>query len=252
MAGAERDAVERELDPDPGSPEGNAPQPAPLPNRDLPVRLGSAIIMLAVAGVALWQGGVLLDGLIALVALACFVEFLLLVTKATTNVAFRLAAIIAGAAYIGIAAFALVRMPSILVAVVIGLVAFTDTGAYFTGRAIGGPKIAPRISPSKTWAGLLGGMVGAALWLAIALALISFASPASQAILPTRSYGLAALAGAGLAIVAQAGDFFESWLKRRAGVKDSSKLIPGHGGVFDRIDGLLAVALVAGLLLAYT
>ncbi len=109
----------------------------------------------------------------------------------------------------------------------------TDIGAYFAGRSIGGPKIAPSISPSKTWAGLAGGMAGAALVLMLG-----------------RGNGMAAEAiggGAMLAIVAQAGDFFESWMKRRAGVKDSGKLIPGHGGLFDRVDGLLAVVFVGGV-----
>ncbi len=107
----------------------------------------------------------------------------------------------------------------------------TDIGAYFAGRAIGGPKIAPSISPSKTWAGLAGGMVGA---------LIFGAAVASAS-------GLAAhffIAGAPLAVAAQAGDFFESWLKRRSGVKDSGTLLPGHGGVLDRLDGVVPVALL--------
>ena len=251
MADAERDALERELDPAPGSAEGNAPAPAALPNRDLPVRAASAVVLVAVAVAALWLGGAVLHIFITVVALACFVEFVLLVVKATANLAFRLAAIIAGALYIGLAAFALMRMDSEFVAVVIGLVACTDTGAYFTGRALGGPKIAPRISPSKTWAGLLGGMVGAALWLMLFYAII-YTGLIRDFGPPLRGLLVFALTGAGLAVVAQAGDFFESWLKRRAGVKDSSKLIPGHGGVFDRIDGLLAVALVAGLLIAYT
>jgi phosphatidate cytidylyltransferase len=67
-----------------------------------------------------------------------------------------------------------------------------------------------------------------------------------------RDTGLAALAGAGLAVAAQAGDFLESWLKRKAGVKDSSNLIPGHGGVFDRVDGVLPVAIIVGLTLGWT
>ena len=206
--------------------------------------------MLAVAAVALSQGGALLVGFIVLVALACFVEFVLLVVKATDNLAFRLAAIIAGAAYIGLAAVALTRMSATGVVMIVGLVVCTDTGAYFAGRAIGGPKIAPAISPSKTWAGLFGGMAAAALWLVAATSLGDrFASGSPD--LANRPE-VVALLGAGLAVVAQAGDFFESWLKRRAGVKDSSKLIPGHGGVFDRIDGLLAVALVAGWLIALT
>jgi phosphatidate cytidylyltransferase len=120
----------------------------------------------------------------------------------------------------------------------IALVAAIDIGAYFTGRAIGGPKIAPAISPSKTWAGLLGGILGALAVLVLS-AKLSNATPAWWQVL-----GLAVLA----AIVAQAGDFFESWMKRRAGVKDSGKLIPGHGGLFDRVDGLIAVSFLAALL----
>ncbi|HET6469825.1 MAG TPA: phosphatidate cytidylyltransferase [Geminicoccaceae bacterium] len=106
----------------------------------------------------------------------------------------------------------------------------TDIAAYFVGRAIGGRRLAPRISPGKTWAGLLGGMTGAAVIGAI------FAW----------AFGGLAAAGAAvaalLAAVAQAGDLFESWIKRVAGVKDSGHLIPGHGGVLDRLDGLLFAA----------
>ncbi len=109
------------------------------------------------------------------------------------------------------------------------------------GRFIGGPKIAPAISPSKTWAGLFGGMIGAALLLNITVYL-GFGGP-----LPADLARLAVFGG-GFAIVAQAGDFFESWLKRRAGVKDSGALIPGHGGMFDRVDGMLPVCIVAFVL----
>lgn len=229
----------------------SSPVPAKVATSDLPTRLGSGAIMLAVAGAALWQGGAVLDGFIALIALACFAEFVLLVVKATPNVAFRLAAILAGAAYIGLAAASLAGMGSYHLVAVLGVVIFTDTFAYFAGRAIGGPKIAPRISPSKTWAGLLGGMAGSAAWLAFYMAL---AHNSDGALRLAESFDIGrgealvwAAAGACLAIAAQAGDFFESWLKRRAGVKDSSRLIPGHGGVFDRIDGLIPVALLAGL-----
>jgi phosphatidate cytidylyltransferase len=108
----------------------------------------------------------------------------------------------------------------------------TDIGAFFAGRLIGGPKLAPRISPKKTWAGLLGAMVSAGLVGAIADASVPGA-PSAAAL---------AAAGAVLAVVAQAGDLGESWVKRRFGAKDSSGLIPGHGGLLDRVDGLLAAA----------
>lgn len=112
----------------------------------------------------------------------------------------------------------------------------TDIGAYAAGRSIGGPKLAPRISPKKTWAGLIGGMAASALfgWL-VALA-FGAAHP-----------DIALAVGAATAVVGQAGDLFESAVKRRYNVKDSGQLIPGHGGILDRIDGLLAAAPVLAL-----
>jgi phosphatidate cytidylyltransferase len=165
---------------------------------------------------------------------------------------YRLASLVAGAVYIALAAAALAVMPAVAMVVTVLTVVMTDTFAYFVGRAVGGPKIAPRISPSKTWAGLGGGLVGAALWMFLVVLVIgrAMASLSSgQGADPAWNMLLIASAiGAGLAVAAQAGDFFESWLKRRAGVKDSSKLIPGHGGVFDRIDGLLPVAIIVGVI----
>jgi phosphatidate cytidylyltransferase len=113
----------------------------------------------------------------------------------------------------------------------------TDTFAYFAGRAIGGAKLAPRVSPNKTWAGLFGGMFGAGLVGALAAIWFELGSPVALA-----------LVSALLAIVAQAGDILESALKRHAGVKDSGKLIPGHGGILDRVDGLITAAVAAALI----
>jgi phosphatidate cytidylyltransferase len=120
---------------------------------------------------------------------------------------------------------------------VLALVWATDTGAYIAGRGLGGPKLAPRISPNKTWAGLIGGMIAAA---AVGLA-AAFLVP------DVRAWTAVPLSAA-LAVVEQVGDLFESAVKRRFGVKDSSRLIPGHGGVLDRVDGLLAVSLAAAAL----
>ncbi|WP_292411249.1 phosphatidate cytidylyltransferase, partial [Mesorhizobium sp.] len=108
----------------------------------------------------------------------------------------------------------------------------TDIAAYFVGRAVGGPKLAPSISPGKTQSGALGGAVGGVV------AGVLLASATGVGNLGT--LGLVALA---LSVVAQAGDLFESWVKRRHGQKDSGNLIPGHGGVMDRVDGLVAAAL---------
>ncbi len=117
----------------------------------------------------------------------------------------------------------------------LSLVWATDIGAFFAGRSIGGPKLAPKLSPNKTWAGLIGGIVAASL-LAIVLHV--------QYGLPWRM----TLATPFLAFLAQGGDLYESWLKRRAGVKDSGNILPGHGGLLDRLDGVVPVAPVAALL----
>ncbi len=107
----------------------------------------------------------------------------------------------------------------------------TDIGAYFTGRGVGGPKLAPRISPGKTWSGLAGGVACAA---AVGLA--------AAVLLGVADAWRLAVAGALLALVAQGGDLWESMVKRRFHAKDSGTLIPGHGGVLDRLDGLMAAA----------
>ena len=221
---------------------------------DLPVRILSAVVMLAVALGAVAIGGAVLDAFILLVALAAFGELVRLVMLATPSWPLRLLAMLAGAAYFGAAAAILVGAGKFLLVLVVGIAVFTDTGAFVAGRSIGGPKIAPSISPSKTWAGLAGGMVAAAAWVFGWMALVD-----AQLLWPAFDVGLnlslentagGIALGALLAVVSQAGDFLESWLKRRAGVKDSSRLIPGHGGVFDRIDGLVPVVLVAGAIAA--
>lgn len=123
-----------------------------------------------------------------------------------------------------------------------GVVWATDIGAYAAGRLIGGPRLAPRISPNKTWAGLLGGIAAAAL----VSASFALAGPAG-----TPHIASAILLGILLAVLAQAGDLGESWVKRRFGVKDSSTLIPGHGGLLDRVDALLVVTMAVACIAAF-
>jgi phosphatidate cytidylyltransferase len=113
---------------------------------------------------------------------------------------------------------------------ILALVWTIDTTAYAVGRALGGPKLAPWISPNKTWSGLLGGVVGALVVGAAAGWLVGSTAP-----------WLVALVSGGLAVVEQIGDIAESYAKRRFGAKDSGTLIPGHGGALDRLDGMLAV-----------
>ena len=214
---------------------------------DLGVRVASAIVMVAVAGTALWLGGWALDLFIVAVAAAGLYELAVLILKATNKAVVRIFALLAAVAYVGFAAWVLVQINALpLLLMIIGSVICVDIGAYFSGRTIGGPKIAPSISPSKTWAGLLGGVAGAtlALWLYFYIGTMDHkVGPIAYPIFEFLPFG------AFIALLAQAGDLFESWLKRKAGVKDSSSLIPGHGGVLDRIDGMLPVVIVAGLVL---
>jgi phosphatidate cytidylyltransferase len=118
----------------------------------------------------------------------------------------------------------------------LGIVWATDTGGYLIGRRFGRAKLAPAISPGKTWEGLAGGV---ALALVCALASAPFVDGAGV-------FELLGLA-LGVALVAQAGDLFESWFKRFFGFKDSGRIMPGHGGVLDRVDGLFAAATIFGL-----
>ena len=233
---------------------------------DLGIRTVSALAMLAVAGTALWLGGLWWFGLVVLVAAGVMREWQALVLRFSSALAQRIVWSLSGVLYIGLAAAMLAFLRSdmfgvSMVLVVVGAVIATDIGAYFAGRTIGGPKIAPALSPSKTWAGLVGGIFGAFL-VVLAWRIYShydFVQATAMIVVPARdpsvfdglawgaTLGQSAVMGAGIAIVAQAGDFFQSWMKRRAGVKDSGNLIPGHGGVFDRVDGLMAVCFVAGL-----
>ncbi|CCG40896.1 phosphatidate cytidylyltransferase [Magnetospirillum molischianum] len=152
-----------------------------------------------------------------------------------------------GALYIGLPSLALVWLrgaPDHGAATVWWLLLVvwaTDIGAYAFGRLIGGPLLMPRVSPKKTWAGLLGGMLCAAL-VGIGVAVAEQLSGVIWV----------AFASAILAVVAQAGDLLESWVKRRWGVKDSSNIIPGHGGVLDRVDGLLSAAITVAALTLVT
>ena len=228
------------------------PVPLSVRTSDLPKRLASAVAMLAVAGGAFAAGGLVLTLFVALVALVAFGEAVRLVLRATGKFPFRAAGVLTALVYLGLAAAFLSQMPRFALVVTVVTVIATDTGAYFTGRAIGGPRIAPRISPSKTWAGLFGGMAAAAIWLVVVTlvlgsALASLDTGEGGGLRPG-SVVVAAAIGAALAVAAQAGDFLESWLKRKAHVKDSSRLIPGHGGVLDRVDGIIPVALIVGLL----
>lgn len=226
---------------------------------DLPVRLASAIVMLVLAGGALWLGGWFWSGFVALVACGVIWEWNKLIERFGMTGLGETAWFFGGVVYVGGAACAMMALRNgrqvlpldplqvgygpleVLLGFLLPIVA-VDVGAYFAGRAIGGPRIAPKISPSKTWAGLAGGAIAASL-VGVVVEITDF-GPAAVPGYSAFSLAAAILGGVLIAVIAQAGDFFESWMKRRAGVKDSGSLIPGHGGLFDRLDGFLAVFFV--------
>jgi phosphatidate cytidylyltransferase len=203
---------------------------------DLGIRTISGIVMILVALAAVVAGGYAFAILAAAAATAVFYEW----TRLTKG--WGPAWYIGGFVYAALAALALLWIRERadnadglrLVLWVFIVVWSVDIGAYFTGRAIGGPKLAPSISPGKTWAGFYGGVAAATL-LGAAWALY------------TGLHLMLLLLAPLFAAAAQGGDLFESWIKRRAGVKDSGRWLPGHGGVFDRLDGLLPVAILTAL-----
>jgi phosphatidate cytidylyltransferase len=202
----------------------------------LPAWRGSALALLVVglSGLALvqahWAPMLIAAPVLLFVALGIFMP--------------RLRWLSRGMAYVAVpcAAFILLRQsqPFGLVAIlfILFVVWATDIAAYFGGRALGGPKLWPRVSPKKTWSGALAGLVAAAVvggltvWMTIGNPL----------------FGL--LLAVPLSIAAQVGDLFESAMKRRFGVKDSGTIIPGHGGVLDRVDGLFSAAVAAWIIAA--
>ncbi|NNM75394.1 phosphatidate cytidylyltransferase [Sphingomonas sp. ID1715] len=247
---------------------------------DLGVRTVSGVAMILVALAALWFGGIAFWVLTSVAAMLMLAEWgdlvqsdpkhkrlalfaacvpLAIMSPLAAGVDFFAVGLIVGAAffvtiitrkprlgfgvaYVAFPALALLFLRGqenglLLALWTLATVWVTDIGAYAAGRSIGGPKLAPSVSPNKTWAGLIGGVAaalvfGLLLWRFAGLRLqLAFASPI-------------------LAVIAQIGDLYESWLKRQAGVKDSGTLLPGHGGLLDRLDGLVPVApAAAGLIL---
>jgi phosphatidate cytidylyltransferase len=203
---------------------------------EVAIRTFSGIVMILVALAAVVVGGYAFAVLAAAVATAVFYEW----TRLTKG--WGAAWYVGGFLYAALAALALLWIRERadeaeglrLVLWVFVVVWSVDIGAYFAGRKIGGPKLAPSISPGKTWAGFYGGVAAATL-LGGAWVLYTSLHPVLLLLAPL------------FAAAAQGGDLFESWMKRRAGVKDSGRWLPGHGGVFDRVDGLLPVAILTAI-----
>lgn len=203
---------------------------------ELGLRIVSALVLAAAALGSAWLGGAVFMLVWAILALIVAQEWLSVVRGKPGFIAWGLG----GVAYAAALFFSVVSLRSsaefglVAILFLFAVVWLTDIAAYFAGRAIGGPKLAPRISPKKTWSGLAGGLVGG---VGAGLALL-----AAFGVQPRLAHALVAL---GLALAAVAGDLFESAFKRRFAVKDSGHLIPGHGGFMDRLDGFIAAAVLA-------
>lgn len=249
-------------------------------SRNLRTRIIAALVLAPAAIGIAWVGGPLWIGLVTLAAIGMYVEWLTIVGAAREKqtVAAGIAALVlsglslalgysafslvvlaigaatvaavlrrlrlwsvAGFGYAAAAAFASaqVRLDDtygfVALIFVMLVVWAADIGGYFAGRGIGGPKLWPRVSPKKTWAGAIGGFAGGLVVAA------GFAAVGIGKLTPLL------LLAAFLSVVSQSGDLFESAVKRRFGVKDSSQIIPGHGGLLDRLDGFVAAIVMAAL-----
>jgi phosphatidate cytidylyltransferase len=244
------------------------------------MRIAVAAVLIPFAVATAWAGGWLWSTLVTLAAIGLFVEWLAIVGLAgVTRV------MVPGVAALAVAGICLAvnRLDAALVVLGVGLAAVaaiaperrnwtaagflyaaaaqiasvllrldpvkgfaalmfvllvvwvTDSGGYFAGRGIGGPKLWPRVSPKKTWAGAIGGLAAS---LAVAAGFVMF---------DLGRMGPLLLISGALSAVSQLGDLFESAVKRRFGVKDSSHIIPGHGGLMDRLDGFVAAVFVAAV-----
>ena len=211
------------------------------PRSELRLRVASAAVGLPLLFFVLWLGGFVFAAVVVVAALIALREMLDLLRRARTmggagSVLRDGTVVLIGVSYVVIpfAALVLLRLDAGLQwAALAFLVTFaTDTSAYAVGRAIGRRKLAPSISPGKTWEGAIGGLTGAAI---AAAALVALLDGIESRLLPAVALGL------GIGIAAQAGDLLESKVKRMAGAKDSGRLIPGHGGLFDRLDSLVPV-----------
>ena len=248
-------------------------------SRNLLTRVIAALVLAPLAIAIAYAGGWLWLGFVTLAAIGLYVEWLTIVGARTLRVmATGIATLFGAAVWLGIgrigATYVIAALGVIVAALlsphrrgwaalggcyafaaliasvavrldqtygftalmfVLLIVWVTDIGGYFAGRGFGGPKLWPSVSPKKTWAGAIGGFA-ASLVVALGFAAFGLGKP-----------GPLALLGAVLSIASQLGDLFESAVKRRFGVKDSSHIIPGHGGLLDRLDGYVAAILVAAI-----
>jgi phosphatidate cytidylyltransferase len=213
-------------------------QPAQPAASEFFLRVMSGAAMAVVAVLLTIYGGILFELFWVSAGAVIFWEWFNLVVSADRRTKW----LVAGVVYAGAAAFCPMVLRAdpdfglVAIFFLFAVVWMTDIAAYFVGRIFGGPKLWPAVSPNKTWSGALGGLAGAVL---AAFVVASFAALSHRAAIV-----LAAL----LSVASQTGDLFESHLKRRFGAKDASHIIPGHGGVMDRLDGFIFAATLATLI----
>jgi len=232
--------------------------------RNLAMRVAAALVLAPLAIAIAYAGGWLWTMLVTLTAIGLYFEWLTVVGARTprrvvVGAAASILVLVVGLAGVivvsperrlwtatGFCYAAAAEVASVLVRhdqahgfvaliLILLVVWVTDIGGYFAGRGIGGPKLWPRVSPKKTWAGAIGGFAA------------SLAVAAGFAAIGLGKTGPMLLLGAVLSIASQLGDLFESAVKRRFGVKDSSHIIPGHGGLLDRLDGFVAAIVLAAI-----
>ena len=210
------------------------------PKSELHLRVISAIVMALGAIGSAWWGGLVFVVVWGAIFALVFQEWLTITLKAANATgAWRVSGLLYSLLPL-VLLIALRTSDSHGMAAVFFLFAVVwgaDIGAYFAGRTLGGPKLAPRISPNKTWSGLVGGLLTATGAGLLLLHLMGYPLHVMHAVL-----------AAVLALVSAAGDLFESHFKRRFGVKDSGHLIPGHGGFMDRLDGFIVAAILGALI----
>jgi phosphatidate cytidylyltransferase len=271
------------LDPDAVVDPATAGDGAPSLKSNLAMRVMAALVLAPLAIAAAWFGGWFWIGLVTITVVGLFGEWMLIVQNLRTSALLWGFASLAGAglslalnnfeianlsialglfamflfsapaqrawsalglAYTAAALFACVllrRDPShgFMALIFVFLVVWiTDILGYFVGRGLGGPKLWVRVSPKKTWSGAIGGIIGSILFAA-AFAIAGYGN-----------LGPMLLLGTVISVISQLGDLFESALKRQFGVKDSSQIIPGHGGLLDRLDGFMA-AIIAAAVIGY-
>ena len=211
-------------------------------DENLKYRVISAALLVPVVVLIIWAGQMLFNALLLAAAVVMAFEWCGIINhnkemKSSTQRYWM----IAGIVYIVLSILSLMYLRQleegfVAILYLFILVWVVDIFAFISGKTIGGPKIWPQISPNKTWAGLVGAMIGAAI-VNITLGLFFSSSIIQLAIM-----------GIMVAVIAQTGDFFESWVKRQFGVKDSGTLIPGHGGILDRVDGIATSGPVIALM----